>query len=245
MKRTVFVSGLLVCLLTLGSIFVSCNNGSNDTNTYDPIVYESAKGDTTYKLELTKNTGKVTFTPAGGDHFKMTIRKTGGSPQISSGSIQSVSDNTFTLAHTSGGTFTVTASASAGMTNISGTIPIDGSVTPITAPGAVNPNDGDGGGDPTAPTQPTSPQDVNMAGTTWKGEGNDNGRVYVGVISFTTANNVTISWTWKDDGTNAGNDPGTYTVKGNSVTLNFGGEVTTVTVNNNTFVLHGVTFIKQ
>jgi hypothetical protein len=241
MKRTVFISGMLVCLLALGSIFVSCNDGSNNTNktTYDPIVYESAKGDTAYKLELTKNTGKVAFTPAGGDFFKMTITKAGGSPQISSGSIKSVSGNTFTLAHTSGGTFTVTANASAGMTSIGGTIPIDGGAAPITAPGTVTPKSEEPG-DPTP-----GDTDVKMAGTTWKGEGNDNGRVYVGVISFTTASDVTISWTWKDDGTNAGNDPGNYTVKGNSVTLNFGGEVTTVTVNNNTFNLHGVTFIKQ
>jgi hypothetical protein len=142
----------LAMVLAIGLAFTSCDNGSTKTG-YDPIVHESYKGSTTYKLEITKNTGKAAFTPAAGDFFKLTITKSGAVPKVSSGTIQSVTGgNTFTLIHSGGGTFSITMSTNGGMTSIVGTIPFDDGTTE-TGPGGVTttpPEDGTtgGGGNP-------------------------------------------------------------------------------------------------
>ena len=130
-------------VLALSLILTVCSGGDDGGGTtYDPLVYESIDGNTTWRLEITKNTNRAAFTPEPGDFFTMTITVVGGVPQTSSGSVQSIAGSTFTLSHTGGGTFTVTVSTTDGMTGIIGIIPIDGSTTTITGPGTVTPKGG-------------------------------------------------------------------------------------------------------
>jgi hypothetical protein len=128
------------------------------------------------------------------------------------------------------------------MTDISGTIPIDDSTTPITAPGAVTPKSGEPG-DPTP-----GDTDVKMAGTTWKGESDNQYGHYVGIFNFSTSNfTLSENVTGGIGEDYVGDDHGNYTVKGNSVTLTWTSYdgVDTFTVNNNTFDYDGKTYIKQ
>jgi hypothetical protein len=240
MNKKLF-SMTVLCLLASCLAFVSCGSDSSGES-YDSVTYTSKSAGTTYELVITKNTGKAAFTPGKGDHFTMTITKAGGNPLISSGSVDLYTGGIFTLLPESGESFKVTAGAS-GMTKIEGTITFNDGTTEKAPTATLTPDLPDGGDE--GGKDPNS-NDIKLDGTTWKGEGNYNGRVYVGVIRFTTASDFTISWTWKDDGTNAGNDPGTYTVQGHNVTLTWtSNDVATFIINNDRFVLDGVTFVKQ
>jgi len=245
MKNTFRV--IIALIAVIGFSMAACDSGS-DSTTYDPIVYESVKDDTTYKLEITKNTDpdKAAFNPQPGDNFKMTITKDGGSPQTSSGTIQSFTGgNTFTLQCKGGGTFTVTT-GSGGMSGITGDITLDNG-TKVTGPGSVTPKGEDqkpstGGED----QKPSTGNDVVMTGTTWVWHGNRQGIDMTATMTFTAT-----TWTYKvvaDDGTplnpNDTYGSGTYTVKGNVVTLR-GDDNRTGVVNGNTLILGGFNFIKQ
>jgi hypothetical protein len=229
MNKKLF-SMTMLCLLASCLAFVACGSDSSGES-YVPVTYTSKSGGTTYELVITKNTGKAAFAPGKGDHFTMTITKTGGSVLTSTGSVDSYTSGIFTLLPESGGSFKVTANESAGMTKIEGTITFDDGTTE-TPPTALTPDKPDGGEDPNS-------NDINLEDTKWRGVDTVNDED--NVISFTAANNWSI--VVKTAGTSF-TLKGTYTVKGNNVTLS--GELTwNFTVNGNTFVYDGVTYTKQ
>jgi len=230
-KRSRILWEALVCLLAVGLAFISCGTDSGET----PLVYESVKGSTTYKLELTRNTDKAAFTPKKGDNYKMTITASPAAPMVSKGTVDKVEGGMFTLRHSSGGTFNVTAGSS-GMTNITGSIPLDSGATPVTGPGDVTPQ----GNGSTPPTQPANP----MAGTTWVGK--DPSWGYEGTLTFTATTWSIVENVVDQGGTQTFTGSGPYTINGNSLTITWeDGSSSTTTVNNNTFILNGTTFIKQ
>jgi len=235
-KRAQILWGALVCLLAMGLAFISCSTDSGES--YDPVVYESVKGSTTYKLELTKNTGKAAFTPGKGDKYTMTITTPPAAPKVSKGTVDKVEGSTFTLKHSSGGTFSITAGA-AGMTNITGSISLDSGETPVTGPGSVTPQ----GNEPNPPTPPANP----MAGTTWIANNRGNGWTYVGTITFTDSTWSLVENVVDQGGAHTYTNGGPYTMNGNS--LNFTStsrnETYHATVSGNQFVWGDNTFIKQ
>jgi hypothetical protein len=235
-KRAQILWGALVCILAMGLAFISCSTDSGGG--YEPVVYESVKGSTTYKLELTKDTGKAAFTPGKGDKYTMTITTSPAAPKVSKGTVDKVEGSKFTLKHSSGGTFSVTASA-AGMTNITGSIPLDSGEAPVTGPGDVTPQ----GNEPNPPTPSANP----MAGTTWVANNRGNGWTYVGTLTFTDTTWSLVENVVDQGGAHTYNGYGTYTINGNILilTATSHNETYTATVSGNQFVWNDSTFIKQ
>lgn len=204
----------------MGLSFTACSTDSNVT--YDPIVYTSmaANGDT-YKLTITKNTGKAAFTPANGDNYTLTITYVNGTTKTSTGTVASYSSTVITFAGATGATFTITINSSGTVTKIEGTITLNDNTT-VAAPGAVTPQPGD-----------TTPAANPFANTTWKYESwNDVCIFRFGTDTFTyeeiyNGNSERIS--------------GSYTVSGNTATLYFGSSSETVTIRGNNLIL--ITFI--
>jgi len=236
-----FFAGLAL-ILCLVLVFASCNGDSDNDNNDDSgadntIVYKSDKGDTSYVLEITKNPKKAAFTPEAGDLYKLTITKKGGTPQVSTGTVESYSGGEFTFRHNNGSTFTVKGTDDGLMTEIKGNIPIDGSDDKTEqAPGVV---------------------DVNMVGTTWKADGGTmDGQVIKGTCTATFGQStVTVVNDWEGGGEYNTTYTGTYTVKGTTITASGAkyGNGTYEVVNGNTihavFPVDGrtlsITLIKQ
>ena len=138
MKRIIIFSIMMVFLLA----FVSCdmeisddepNNANDSAVTYDPLTYQGVHNEATYKLTITRNPNRATFTPANGDTFVLVI--SGSISGTSTGTVLSFSNNTFSL-RSSNETFTVTATSSGGITQINGTIPFTDGTT-ISGPGSL------------------------------------------------------------------------------------------------------------
>ena len=233
MKNTIRVSGII---LLIGFSIMACSNGGGG-DTYEPLVYRSAKSGTDYTLTITRNTAKaaLTFTPGNGDFYKLVITSAGVT-KTSTGMIAvSVSGNALTLKHTaSGAEFTVTISTG-NMTSITGTIPTDDNTT-VSAPGAITPaGNNPGSQEPTPPSggdqEPVPPAGNILAGTTWEA-----GDQYVTfTIKFTTDSAFTI-----DVNTQTGKESasGTYNVNGNNIALTLNGETLEGVINGNTLVLY-------
>jgi hypothetical protein len=154
MKNTIKVLGIIVLVAVIGFSMAACDdgNGTGGGGVADErAVYESAKDGTSYKLEITKNTGKATYVPANGDYYTLTITKAGESTKTSTGTI-TVSGITFTLTHNTGSLFIITIDnmTITSINSPNGTIPIDGGGT-VQAPGTIsqqgnNPGGGNPGG---------------------------------------------------------------------------------------------------
>jgi len=145
-----FFAGILVMALVFGMALVGCSSDSAGDNS---IVYTSKdSGGNTYKLEITKNTGKAAYTPSSGDNYKLTITYVNGTTKTSTGTVASYSSTTISL-ESKGGTFTVTINSGT-MTKIDGTIPLDDN-TNFTAPGTLTPQS----------TNPVSGPDPALNGT--------------------------------------------------------------------------------
>jgi hypothetical protein len=205
----------------IGFSIVACGGG----DTYEPLVYRSAKDGTNYVLTITKNTTKaaLTFTPGNGDFYKLVITSAGVT-KTSTGTI-TVSGNALTLKHTaSSAEFTVTISTG-NMASITGTIPVDGGGQ-ITAPGAITPQGNNPGGQ-----EPVPPAGNNLTGTTWKAED----EVVSITIKFTTNSAFTMEFN-----TPAGKESasGTYNVNGNNIALTLNGNTFEGLINGNTLVLY-------
>jgi hypothetical protein len=218
--KTVFA---LVLLLAIG--LAACDSGSGGA-AYDPLVYESASGDTDYTLEITMNPDKAAFTPEAGDLYKMTVTKSGETPQpkTSSGTIASIEGGVFTLRHSGGGTFSVTVDAKGWMSKIEGAIPLDNGAGTVANPGSMTAN-------------------VDLAGTIWVGrftyqdpdhlpgrEG-EYTREETNTLSFFSGGVFTMKYTETATPLGGGQTitlnedegSGAYTVNGNRVTLRIPG----------------------
>jgi hypothetical protein len=237
----------------------ACSGGE----TYDPVVYTSKdSGGNTYKLTITKNTGKAAFTPGTGDFYSLTITYAAGTTQISTGTVKSYSSTVISFENAASVSFTVTITSNGTMTKIEGTIPVDNGGT-VPAPGTITPNNPDGG---------TTPPAANLfANTSWLYSGEVGGALFADGSFRRLHGTVTLSFgtdTWtvvmtptesllppninileynwgKPTGTQ--NDNGTYTANGNTAILNVAGKskTMTATISGNTLTLEGLVFTKQ
>ena len=235
MAKKNFWPGILAMVLVFGLWFAACSTDSGEK--YDPIVYTSKdSGGKTYKLEITKNTGKAAFTPESGDNYKLTITYANGTTKTSRGAVSSYSSTAITFVGAT--SFTVTITTSGTMTKIEGTIPLDDNTT-VTAPGAVTPVNSNPGGGPTPPA--ANP----FANTTWKWEGaNPSVARYWSEITLSFGTNTWtmtilhfINETHKLNETFTAN--GTYTASGNTATMS-GDWDTAATISGNVLTLDEV-----
>jgi hypothetical protein len=219
MKRFYIFSLFMAVVLVTGLLFTACGGGDDGGEKYDPVVYTSKDtAGNTYKLTITKNTGKAAFTPGTGDSYSRTITYADGTTKTSTGTLKSYSATEISFENATGVSFTITLTGSGTMTKIEGTIPIDGGGT-VTAPGTVTPQDNN-----PPPPPPANP----FANTTWKGEMQvtEGGVTYnvVGTISFGT-----ITYTIESKTTPPYPDmdmsiSGTYTASGNTAAMTHIGE---------------------
>ena len=131
----------------------ACSNLAGQGLTPEPLseTYTTVKSTKTYELTITqsaansKSAARAAFIPAAGDSYLLKIIEN-SITQISNGTVKSYSNNKFTLVSSINVliTFEVTISGS-GITNITGTITIQGGTT-ITGPGSLTTGGGGGGG---------------------------------------------------------------------------------------------------
>ena len=228
-SKKVYLGIAVIALFALA--LASCDNGAGD----DTVEYRSTKDGVSYVLKIIKNTGKAAFVPRSGDTYKLIITKADGTAYNSTGTVQSYSDGVFTLEHSSGKTFTVKGTDDGLMTEIKGSIPVDGGTQiDMPAPGVV---------------------DVNMVGTTWKSEqevdynGSKAKETTVATFSDSTATWITTI------GKDVYKGSGAYSVKGTTVTCRIdsaeggypivGAVYVVEVINGNTINFDGRTFYKQ
>ena len=150
--------------LALALIFAlalsACSNPAGPDLKTEPLTetYTTVKGTKTYELTITqsaanakakavaKSVARAAFTPAAGDTYVLKITEN-GVIQISSGTVKAYSNNKFTLAASTNVsvTFDVTINSSGGITNITGTITVQGGET-VNGPGSLTTSGGGGGG---------------------------------------------------------------------------------------------------
>jgi hypothetical protein len=211
----------MAVVLITGLAFTACGDSGGET--YDPIVYQGVKDGTTYKLTITKNTGKAAFTPVTGDFYTLVITYADGTTKTSTGTVKSYSSTAISFENATGFSFTITLSNGV-IGKIEGTIPIDGGGT-VTPPGTLQ------GGETPPPVEPPPVEpppveppppgvvDVVLAGTTWKGEITQtrDGNVFKGMaeVTFTA---TTFSFLANMEVGDEIFDNGTYTVIGTFVT---------------------------
>jgi uncharacterized repeat protein (TIGR02543 family) len=142
---------LLACLLALGLSLVACKNGTTDDHEPLPsVVYENTARDSLlYRLTITQKAAaraaSDTFTPAQGDSYKLEIIKEEEVKNTSTGTVQGITNDTFTLKPlNSDTTFSVKVSGEK-ITNVTGSIAVQGSDTPVT-PGVFATSSSGGGG---------------------------------------------------------------------------------------------------
>jgi len=224
MAKKNFWPVILTTVLVFGLWFTACDTGGGEK--YDPVVYTSkdASGNT-YKLSITKNTGKVAFTPANGDNYTLTITYANGTTKTSTGTVASYSGTELVFAGAT--SFTVTITSSGTMTKIEGTITLDDNTT-VAAPGAVTP-------------QQSNPAANPFAGTSWEWKGTEDGETYRMTLSFGTDNTVTALQGMIPPSPNDFTVKGTYTVSGNTATITVDGQISTATISGNVLIFIGVT----
>jgi len=156
MKNTFKVLGIIGLMLVIGFSMVACGGSDDDSgggsNNPNPIKFISTDtAGNTYTLIITP---AVANTIAAGNSYELTI-KSGQTSKVSKGTITFVTGSgVLTMQPKTSGsvTFTITVTGSGQMTNISGTIAVEGGET-VTGPGQVTPeggggnNPGSGGGD--------------------------------------------------------------------------------------------------
>lgn len=233
MENKRFWLGILAVVLVFGLSFTACNTDSGVK--YDPVVYTSkdASGNT-YKLTITKNTGKAAFTPEKGDSYTLVITYADGTKKTSTGKVATYSSAEISFESATSISFTVTVTSAGTMTKIEGTIPIDGG-EPIPAPGTVTPQENNpDGGEPT----PTNP----FANTMWRAEVSSEEGIQTATLSFGTD-----TWTFEIRSYPAGSDDviidgphtGTYMVSGNTATLS-GDMSGNATISGNVLLVDGM-----
>ena len=215
MKRFSVFLAILFCSLILGLAFVSCDDGSTGgSNNPNPItcISTDTAGNTYILIIMVAQANTI----APGNGYELTI-KSGQASKVSKGTITVVvpSNGTLTMQPRNGGsdTFTVVVTTSGKMTNISGTIAVEGGGS-VTAPGQVTPEGGSDGGGSGNGNEPTAIdgiwvntaygilQEVTLAGSNWslKIDGNNRAR---GTITLADPNattgkaTITVNEEWK------------------------------------------------
>jgi len=147
--------------LALALALSACSNpsGSNPSGSEPatkPLTetYTAKKGAKTYELTITqsaanakaKAVARAAFTPAAGDSYVLKITENSVT-QTSSGTVKAYSNNKFTLAASVSASvsFEVTINSSGTITNITGTITVQGGDT-VTGPGSLTTSGGSSGG---------------------------------------------------------------------------------------------------
>jgi hypothetical protein len=124
----------LVSALAVGFTFMGCDNGSTSGEEREPVTYSGTVGSAMYTLKILPPGSLAVLE---GDDYELTVTQSGGTKK-SSGTVKTVSQNTFTLQPGVDGSpsFTVTTS-DADITSITGNITFE-TGTPEKAPGAVS-----------------------------------------------------------------------------------------------------------
>ena len=140
MKKLRVFSILMACLLALGLSLAACNNGTvEDPEPPPSVVFENSTTDgSIYRLTITQKAAlaaSASFTPAQGDAYLLEIIKDEKVVNTSTGTVQGVATNAFTLKPSNSGasTFTVQISGEQ-IAGITGPIAVHGSETPLAAP---------------------------------------------------------------------------------------------------------------
>jgi hypothetical protein len=142
MKNTMRCLGFIALVVVIGFAFVACDNGTGGGGgNPQTVTYTGGTGSNAYRLEITENTSRATYTPQSGDNFKLIEVF---STKNMWGTIEYVGNTeTITLYPNNGsGPITVTTSGN-GIINISG-MGIWGDGTYFTGPGTLT-TGGDGG----------------------------------------------------------------------------------------------------
>jgi len=179
--------GVLAVTLVFGMTAVGCDDGTTDDNGEPQTVeYKSTDADgNTYILTITENTSRTAYIAVSGDSYVLIIRKAGQPDKVSKGIVSTAgAGGILTLLPNNSGsyTFSVTINVSGQMTNITGTIAIEGGES-ATAPGAVTPG---GGLETLAGTVAISPSADVTTGTE---------------LTAAYSGSETVSYQWNKDGT--------------------------------------------
>jgi len=146
--------------LIIALALAACSNPAGSDLKTEPLTekYTGSQGTKAYELTITqsaanaqakavaKSAARAAFTPAAGDTYVLKITGNGVT-QTSSGTVKAYSNNKFTLASSINGSvsFEVTITSDSGITNITGTITVQGGDT-VAGPGALTPSGGGSGG---------------------------------------------------------------------------------------------------
>jgi len=144
MKNTFKVLGIIALMAVIGFSMAACGGDDGSTGP-DLITFKSTDtAGNTYNLIITPTKSNEIAT---GNSYELTI-KSGQTSKLSKGTITFVTGSgalTMQPRNSGSETFTVTVTNSGQMTNISGTIAVEGGET-VTGPGQVTPEGGGGGG---------------------------------------------------------------------------------------------------
>jgi len=177
MKKTHILLTVAAVALASCLLFVSCpTSGGGGGGTSNSVTYNGYDGDNTYALTISAAAGKAAYEPKAGDKYELKIN----SVTVSKGEVDSFDGTTYTLLHNGSSVFTITVDNKGGITNISGTIPVDNG-TPIPEPGDITPG-----------TKPKAPSGGSGGGS---GSGGatltfTNEQVYVQDLDISTGNYI-------------------------------------------------------
>jgi formylglycine-generating enzyme required for sulfatase activity len=165
MRNAIKWFGIIVLVAVMGFTMVACPNDDDGGGKNSPktVKYESTDtAGNTYILIITIDGS----TAAKGDSYVLTIKKTGQSDQVSTGTVSNASSGTLTLQPGNSGSdpFTVTVSDGQ-MTAITGDIAVNGTEEPVASPGTLTPVETGGNG--TAPTITTPSLPNGTVGTVY------------------------------------------------------------------------------
>jgi len=200
MKNVFKLFGVIALAAIIGFSMAACGGGGDDGDGGDnTATYTGTSGGQSYTLKITKDPAR--YTAQIGDAYELTI----GSKK-STGTVSNVSGNVLTLKPSNATTtFTATVSGTS-LTSLDDTITWTDNTTaagPGSLTGSTNPGTGTGGGS------------GNLAGTTWKYTESSPG-MGPGTVTLTfTASTVKMEFLGQTQLT----QNGTYTVKGNSITI--------------------------
>ena len=126
MKKQIILLIILDIVLVLGLTLVACDNGTTGAETRSPVTYSGTSGSVAYTLKISPPTSRAVLA---GDEYELTIAQSGATKK-SSGTVKSVSQNTFTLqpAVDDSSSFTVTTS-NANITGFTGDITLEDGTT--------------------------------------------------------------------------------------------------------------------
>jgi uncharacterized repeat protein (TIGR02543 family) len=218
MKKQIVFLVLLACLLALGLSLAACNNGAiDDPEPLTSVVYANTANDGSfYKLTVTQKAARAvsasgSFTPTAGDSYALEIIKEDKVENTSIGTVVGFTGDTFTLKPSnSDTTFSIKVSGEK-ITNVTGSIAVQGSDIPVT-PGSFASSSsgggGGGGGDGDGSSSGNSQGGNSQGGNSQGGNSQGNTKTYTVTFNANggTGTVPSMSGTVNEDGNSQGNE---------------------------------------